>query len=203
MVPGGTYVWEGCGNERQDGSALTVSASVAGKVGNREKGRGLSAGPKPAADTHPGQDTHLLVPRLLLRNRRAICMTSSVRLQVAWSVFLPRGSRVRAAFSLGPRALRLQAGPQHQAEEVWVAWPAHLPTWPPAPARRALTGTSAAPEASAPAQPAGPVPAVGPGSRHPTRPENTDERGQVPHPPHPFVYPPSCHAGAPLTLAVL
>ena len=60
-------------------------------------------------------------------------MTSSVRLQVAWSVFLPRGSRVRAAFSLGPRALRLQAGPQRQAEEVWVAWPAHLPTWPPAP----------------------------------------------------------------------
>lgn len=33
-----------------------------------------------------GMSLNLSLPRLLLRKRRAICVTSSVRLQVAWSV---------------------------------------------------------------------------------------------------------------------
>lgn len=60
-------------------------------------------------------------------------MTSSVRRQVPWSVFLPRGARVRAAFSPGPTALCLQPGSQCWAEGVRVAWPAQLPAGPPAP----------------------------------------------------------------------
>lgn len=51
--------------------------------------------------SRPGQDTHLSVPRLLLRKSRATRVTSRVRLQEAWSTSLPREARVRAAFSQG------------------------------------------------------------------------------------------------------
>lgn len=67
---------------------------------------------------------------------------------------------------------------------LWRAGAAGRPARPPCPLRRprVLTRTSAAPGASAPARPTGPVPAAGPGSRHPTHPENTGGRSQTPHP---------------------
>ena len=52
---------------------------------------GLS-GAHASCGPHPGRNTHLSVPRLLLRKRRAILVTSSVRLHVAWSISLPRGA---------------------------------------------------------------------------------------------------------------
>lgn len=59
-------------------------------VRDREKERRAegSEWPHACCGPCPGQDTYLSVPRLLLRKRRAICVTSSVCLQVAWSVSL-------------------------------------------------------------------------------------------------------------------
>ena len=48
--------------------------------------------PRARCGPAPG-DTHLSGPRLLLRKRRAILASSSVRLHVAWSISLPKGAR--------------------------------------------------------------------------------------------------------------
>lgn len=95
--------------EGQDGSAPSLPEwqrsgwrqdAWFGKTrGEEQTERGLSE-PHPCSP-RPGQDTHLSLPRLLLRKRRAILVTSSVRLHVAWSISLPRGAQVRSAFFQG------------------------------------------------------------------------------------------------------
>lgn len=96
--------------DREGGSAgrgRGASRGIAGNIGGEEQTqrkwvRGLSW-PHAGCRPHPGQDTrpYLSVPRLLLRKRRAILVTSSVRLQVARSVSLQGAAGVSAAFSQG------------------------------------------------------------------------------------------------------
>lgn len=136
---------------------------IAGNTrGKEQKERGAERSPLASSLLRPycGQETYLSGPRLLLRKRSDVRVTSSVRLQVAWSISLPREARISAALSQGSEGA-VPTATQDSGE---------------------LTQTSAVPEASAPARPAGPVPAAGPGSRHPSHPENTGGQGQVPHP---------------------
>ena len=143
----------------------------------REGPRGLS-GPHPCSP-RPGQDTHLSLPRLLLRKRRAILVTSSVRLHVAWSISLPRGAQVRSAFFQGTQGTHARG---HSPRAAWMRSGFPLPP-PLHPALGVLTQTSAAPEASVPAQPTEPVPAAGPGSQRPAHPETCRKAGSGPAPP--------------------
>ena len=90
------------------------------KVRGRNRQRG-GAGPTPAAP-RPGQDTHLSVPRLLLRKRRAILVTSSVRLHVAWSISLPNAAR-----SEPPPSQNRGPSPRAEPKGVWADSPARPP----------------------------------------------------------------------------
>lgn len=140
----------GCGAEGQDGSALSIPArqgsgglrsgerkEIVGNIGvrnrQREGPRGLSW-PQARGGHRPGQDTHLSVPRLLLRKRRAIRRTSSVRRQAAWSVSLPReGSRRQSCLLPGARARARSRGPS-TAWRARAAGPTRSPALPSAPA---------------------------------------------------------------------
>lgn len=108
---------------------------------------------------------------------------------------LPERERSRSQSCLlpGARARACSGGPS----ATWRVGAARPTPRPPCPLHqpRILTQTSAVPSASAPARPAGPVPGAGPGSRHPTCPENTGGRVRLRTPTscEPRPLPPRCH----------
>lgn len=72
-------------------SGSEESRGVVGNTGGKEqKERGAkgSALASSLLQPHSGQETYLSGPRLLLRKRSEVRVTSSVRLQVAWSISL-------------------------------------------------------------------------------------------------------------------
>jgi hypothetical protein len=136
-------------------------------------------------------DTHLSVPRLLLRKRRAVLVTSSVRRHKVWSTSLLRGSQSQSCLDQAQTIPRVWTWPQDGVEESCPPHPSQV-----------LTQPSAAPEASSLARPAGPVPVSGPGNQHPALPTTYRWAGSGPH--HLLLcHSPLCHLGQPLTLAVL
>lgn len=78
-------------------------ATVGNTEGKEQKEREAKGSALASSLLRPcsGQETYRSGPRLLLRKRSDVRVTSSVRLQVAWSISLPREAGISAALFQG------------------------------------------------------------------------------------------------------